>query len=245
MHTISNRDDAKKLASALRKSIKTFDASSALSHSHACEALAQALGYKNWSTLCAALPESEPPAPKASAVAPVEPLSNQGGAFDFSSEGRLVHALTFIDVDGTVEDIPGCVGQVSSVLGRTPTGLDVDWEGSTDVNWDGQVTRTDARGVALWWVDGESVPEDQLLVVPDNFNAQELEDYPVRKPLLEAFMQYLRTQGLLEKAEALAERRDTAALTSLLETAQDTLRFALTPQEEAALGEWLSLTSGR
>ncbi len=244
MHSISNRDDAKKLASALRKSIKAFDASSALSHSHACEALAQALGYKNWSTLCAALPESAP-AVAAPAAESVEPLSNAKGLFDFGKEGRLVHGLTFCDVDGTVEDIPGCVGQVSTVLGRTLNGLDIDWEGSTDVNWDGQVTRTDERGVALWWADGEAVPEDQLLVVPDNFDASELEDYPVRKPLLEAFIQHLRTQGLLGRAEEQAERGDAAALKKMLDTAQDTLRFALTPQEEQALIEWLSLSSGR
>lgn len=243
MHTLSSRDDVKKLASALRKSLKALDGTCSLSHSHACEALAQSLGYKNWSTLCAALPESSAPAAAVAVV--VQPLSNRDGVYDLSKEGRLVHALTFLDVDGTVEDIPGCVGQVSAVLGRGASGLDVDWEGSTDVNWDGQVTRTDERGVALWWCDGDTVPEDQLLVVPDDFDASELEDYPVRKPLVEAFIQHLRTQALLERAESLAERADRKGLEALLEDVQDTLKFALTPQEEQALFEWLSLASGR
>src|SRR5690606_11327873 len=111
MQTVNTRGEAKKLASALRKALKTLEPGSQLSHSHACEAVAMAFGFKNWSAFSATLaedaPASETSAPTAPVMAPAKkyPLSNLKGRFDFTDKGILVHGVSFEEPQGTVEDI--------------------------------------------------------------------------------------------------------------------------------------------
>lgn len=69
---------------------------------------------------------------------------------------------------GTLEDIPGCVAMISGIAdSKTKTGeYDIDYEGTTEVNWDGQETRR-VDGVRIFvdedgleWAETELTVED-------------------------------------------------------------------------------------
>ncbi len=136
--------------------------------------------------------------------APVEKsyrLINQG-EFDLAEDGVLVDGRDFADVTATVETIPECTAGIASVT-REGREVVVDYDGATDVNWDGQKTDKDARGFKIFQDDnGNQVTEDVVIVVPEDFDPTD-PDLPVRDVLVTAYADYLAAHpGSIEAAKS-------------------------------------------
>lgn len=221
--------DYKNVVSGLRRELKAMGLPVA-SHTQMVEALAKAMGHKNWAALQVAH-KSQPTAAPAAPVAAVKPkdtydgenvdleddlenkpyrLFNDDGSLDLAGEGSLVTGLDLYGLEGTLDDITYCTANVNSVNREASGELDVQFSGDTEVNWDGQETRHDRRNVRLWWSENaDAVPEDRCIVVPEGLdrgsnilNEEVVQEYdlPVRMELVDAAFRYLNDKGLADQA---------------------------------------------
>lgn len=84
-------------------------------------------------------------------------------------QGRLV-TLTGVAVVGTLETIPGCASITEGSAYRDDRGrVAFDYDGDTEVWWDGQITETDPMNNERLFVDenGDTVPESEVTIVFD------------------------------------------------------------------------------
>jgi hypothetical protein len=72
---------------------------------------------------------------------------------------------------GTLEDIPGCVAYINGLADtQTVKGeFDIEYEGTTEVNWDGQSTRRQ-NGVRIFVDEGGTEWLETELTVKDDGN---------------------------------------------------------------------------
>lgn len=79
--------------------------------------------------------------------------------------GQLV-TLEGAEITGTAETIPATAIALSATRREDGT-LEVQYEGQTDVDWDGQKTLKTPNGQRLYVTDsGEWVPESHVMLVP-------------------------------------------------------------------------------
>ena len=189
----SNEKEYKDVVSGLRRELKAlgFDLAG-LGHNRMLELVARSMGHTSYAAMRAAQPAAVPTkveAPKPSArqvymtyahdeeaVFLAELEQYQGyrllntGQLDLCTdeEATPVHGLTMAGMEGTLEDIWNCTCATNGASRNEYGTLDAHHGGETDVNWDGQKTRCDTRGVELW-VDGNcnAVPADTLVLVPE------------------------------------------------------------------------------
>lgn len=208
--------ELRELAKGLRRELRRLDTSAAeLGHTQVLELLARALGARTWAGLLARQSSS---ASEPEASTPTVALSNRDGRFNFVADGRVLTGR-FRQVQGTCDDIFGCIAQVDLATQQVGK-LHLPYDGDTEVAWNAQRTRLDSRGVRLWVdEDGNVVPEDELILVPDDVPAgafvRDEGAAPVRQALVGAYLAYLAT----------------APAGTTLAQAADVLRFALTPDE--------------
>lgn len=154
-------------------------------------------------------------APKAPAEAPSPRLRNEG-QFDLATKGKLVDGSDFCPIDGSVENIYNCLAGIDDVS-RNGGRLTLNYDGETDVNWDEQKTAKNDRGLSLYQDEnGNTVPEDALIVVPEGFDPMD-PDLPVREALVDAYVAFLAVHPME------------------LDDAVNVLGFELTAVEEKAL----------
>lgn len=230
---INTKKDAKTAVSALRRELKNLGKSpDQLSHSDCLTLLAKALGHASWNAWEAGLADE---APTVAAVPSRYPLKNNDGRFNFVANGEpgTPYSSWFFPLQGTDELIPG-VALVQRAW-RNGAKIEVEYEGSTKVDWDGQLTvRCD--GEACWIdCDGDSVPESQVVLLPEHYYAEEPntvyedEELPLREALMVEFVQYF---GTGPTADRLAKAEAGAARDKVIGDAQNVLGFQLTRQEE-------------
>lgn len=236
----SNEKDYKNLASALRRELGLTD----VSHNQMLEAVAKSMGHKSYAALLATKPAAPaapvaPAAPQAPVYSyPFKPvqvygysgekrflaqlkkykayrLFNDEGELDLTKSGDLAEGIGLAGVNGTLDDIRNCTCLIEGARRSKAGNLKPVHAGETDVNWDGQVTRTDTRGVDLY-VDRnyEGVPADTLFLVPEgcagadggeavNLLSEEVaeeHDFAVRSVLVEACMRWIVDKGLTAAA---------------------------------------------
>jgi hypothetical protein len=237
------KKQAKALVSGLKRTLK--ENGTTVSHSAAGELVAKSLGFRTWEAFQVTLLEDST---QTEEMAPARyPLSNTG-QFDFSDEGVPLVGISFLELAGTAEDIFDSIGGVTAVTRKKNGEMDLDWEGSTDVNWDSQKTRVDSRGFRIW-IEAAScrfISEDRCVIVPeDEAAAIDLEDpnidLKVRPALVQALVTYL--QETAKVSGAIRELQDGRALMSLtVEEAETTIGFStLHPEREALLKALLLL----
>lgn len=216
---LNTEKEFKSAVSALRKALREHYGKSVPTHTQCLELLAAALGATSYAQLRAHWADAPrtASAPVASVTAPAadaspkavgESLRNDWGQFDLVGEGEdgtVVLGLDFSEMNGTVEDIFYCVAAAETGY-RDNGRLVPQYDGETDVNWDGQETRRDERGNDLWEARGscDSVPSSKLVLVPENFDpAADPDDagkwpWRVRENLLDAYVSYIRRHGLAQ-----------------------------------------------
>lgn len=257
MH-IESKAELKKFASALRRELKLIYSDTSPSHTQVLELLAKSLGHKNASSLWAALPDTESsasgslPASQASACVQSEqadetaakwPLKNINGLYDLCKVGHggaIVHGRTFAHMQGTVDDIFTCVNYVNAASRKKDGSVFMSRTDDTDVNWDGQETRTTPEGEALWAGEDHRIyGQWSLVLIPEGMQLRLKDDayvskLPVRKELIEA---YVRASHELQLMPALKNHVEHLAQAPELEQVADLVGFALHPGEVRQLAQ--------
>jgi len=174
----SNEQEVKTVTSALRRELKALGLD-APSHNQMLEAVAKSFGHKSYAAMLAAQPQVAPTAPPALKPVVATPakgkydgyeLRNTRGELDLSTSGALVTGLWFNLATGTSDDIPQCTAGISGASRNADGTLDFDHDGGTDVNWDGQFTRKNSRGVQLLCDESaDEHPADCYILVPENW----------------------------------------------------------------------------
>ncbi len=243
---IQSQKEFKQVTSSLRKELKALYADSAPSHAQCLELLAKALGASSFAEVQAKLPP-EVAKPKASVTSRF-PLKNKFGLLDLvekGEEGRVVEGRSFGELEGTVDDIQYCVCYASNGSRSADGSIDPQYEGETDVNWDGQTTRVDSEGAMIWQTQGgDSVSAHQLILVPEDFDAEDEDagfDLPNREVLLDAYLELAQEKGIVK---ALLEQVQEDKLESeLLDELADTIGFSLHRGELTSLEAMLRVRS--
>lgn len=218
-------EDYKSVVSGLRRELKSMGIPPA-SHNQMLEALAKSLGHGNWAELQVAhrrRPVVKLPVPKETydgeAVFQKEDLKYKGyrlfnddGKLDLSVEGTFVTGMQLWTLSGTYDDILAVTSDVNEVSREQGGELDIGFAGETDVNWDGQETRKDQRGVPLWMTeDGTAIAQDRCIVAPEGFDSETnllseevLEDNELRQrdSLVEAAFRWLKDTKAVSQALA-------------------------------------------
>lgn len=237
---IQNKQEFKQTTSALRKGILELFPGHKLSHAQCLELLAQALGKSSYAELLTVLPaEERTPTPQA--VPARYPLRNVDGVLDLverGKDGQVVSGRSFTAAEGTVEDISYCVSFSTSASRILKARLTPSYEGDTRINWDGQTTRRDANGTALWhFEDGEARSELDCILVPEGFepfaDAEELLQVPCREVLLQAYLDVARERAC--DKELFEQVQDEGLASALLDAIGDVVGFALHHGELAQL----------
>lgn len=199
---ITSQKEFKQATSRLRRELRSLPSAEGLSHAQCLELLAKAMGASGYAELAHQLPVEAPAA--MATPQPRYPLRNLHGLLDLvdakQESARVVTGLDFADMQGTIEDIRGCLADVAGAT-RAPDGrLTPVYEGETDVNWDGQVTRLNQQGQALWQSEGGDVfSEDQCVLVPEDFHPDDEDagfDLPNREVLLLAYLDVAHARGI-------------------------------------------------
>lgn len=246
---IKSQKELKLAVTGLRRELKTVFGTATPSHTQCLELMARALGKSTYAELLVGLPEELPKAVSA-ATPPRYPLVNLDGCFDLiekGASGRVVDGRDFSAMDGTVEDILYCVASASCASRDSSGELSPDYEGDTDVNWDGQETRRNKAGYQLWQSDGgDSVSEARVILVPEWFQGPDDEDddedpqeLPCREELLDAYHEYATGNQLSDKLKEELPRDGLASQT--LDAIADVLGFALHRSECASLERMLQV----
>lgn len=223
---IQSQKEFKQVTSALRKELKALYPTSAPSHAQCLELLAKALGASGYAELLPKLP-----AERAVSKAPASsrfPLRNLHGLLDLvepgDGEALVVDGLSFEETEGTIEDIRGCLAGVFGASRNSEGRLDPNYAGETDVNWDGQVTRLNSEGQALWQTQGgEVISEDRCILVPEGFDPEDEDtgfDLPNRELLLDAYLELAQEQGLTKSLhdQVVLQKLDSELLQGLAQT---------------------------
>lgn len=223
---ITSQKEFKQATSRLRKELRALPTTEGLSHAQCLELLAKAMGATGYAELAPRLPAQSPAAAVSSQ--PRYPLRNLHGLLDLvdatQESARVVTGLDFADMQGTIEDIRGCLADVSGAR-RAPDGrLTPVYESETDVNWDGQVTRLNQQGQALWQSEGGDVfSEDQCILVPEDFHPDDEDagfDLPNREVLLLAYLNLAQERGIVTQLHQQVSqvKLDSPLLRKLAET---------------------------
>ena len=232
---------SKKLRTEIRFLIKSdFGTLDSLSHNKMLELVAKASGFKTYGHLLARL-KSTPPVPLVESPL-TYCLTNRDGSLDLVHNGILVTGLTLKLLHGTVEDILGCTAFVDEVNRDKLVAGEVDYAGETEVDWNGQQTRVDSRGIKLWYdIAYQYVAEDQCVIIPEDWSEPaDIADFydkerclsykvRIRRPLVAQIQYYLKCEKLTLRA--IAELQDKASdilAQDLGESAQSALGRAQT-----------------
>lgn len=233
---ITTKAQAKTVVSALRREIKALGKGpEQLSHTDCLNLTAKALGFASWNAWEASLLEAaaEKPAPAKSKY----PLENDG-EFDFISPDEEGKAFSgnFVPLTATA-DIIKASADFNSVTRDGSNGcLSPEFGGGSDVDWDSQETRLNARGHGIWLCeDGEEFSEGQVVLAPEECDEPyEDEELPIRSKLIQAFLDYF--------AE---ERIDASALNGKFGRVADIIGYELTMKEEVELRAKVEGSSAR
>lgn len=199
---IKTQAEFKSTVKSLRKALKSNSMMETVSYNQVSDLLARAFGSVNTAAMLATLTDTEQPVQKAppqpAAVLEGAPLMrNVDGIFDLvplGVEGRVVRGSNFEALVGTVEDIEFCKGLASSGTRDVNGAIEPDWEGTTEVNWDGQSSRTDLFGNKYWITENDesvSVPEQNTILVPEEFDPESPILF-VRDALVELYANWIR-----------------------------------------------------
>ena len=228
MKTAIKRDEVKVLVSGLRRELKKFG-EGLPSHNQMLEIVAKSLGHSSvaafLATTASTAPEAEsPPSEKKWNYLGEERdtknhkkfegyrLFNNDGALDVSVKGeratRMVSMFTWSEMNGTADTVPGV--SLADKVTRTTLGLVTDFEGGTNMDWDGQTTLLDLRGEKLWVSEnGDYYPEDACVALAESLQGSgclldsDLSDFPgitMRKSLMDSVLLFLNNKNLTTKA---------------------------------------------
>lgn len=266
------QEEVKSFVSGLRGELKKFPSTS-IGHNQLLEIVARAAGHESYGHLLVAIKAAKPGSaidvgikdPETGKVLSAQDLDyrlfNTNGDLDLAATGLMMSGLSLIPMRGTVEDILDCSAFVSSV-NRAAGKVAIDYEGSTDVNWDRQVTRRNDRGARIWETENNNqVPEDGCFLVPEGFSEYDDEDFydedrclsfevPVRQVLVDQVARYVRKYAGNYTSQALGELHDRASddfardvglsARALLGRAQTAVGFRLHALELEALAKLLA-----
>lgn len=245
MFEIKSKEDTRKFVSALRRELSAQGI--ALSHNKTLDLLAKSLGFGGAEELSAKYPEPVQAAKpsvvsvEAQANALELPLRNDG-QFDFCETGVMLHGVNGALVLGRVEDIESCISLTFGATRDADGELDMEFQGTTEVNWDGQAPRLSMRGRHLYQVSGiqDFVEEPYLVVAPEGLDTPELVGQwmsskeasakYVRNALVQAYAEYLQKRKPLQLG-ALSENE----LSTLCAAEACNVGFSLTAAELDAL----------
>lgn len=228
MKTVIKTDELKVLVSGLRRELKKFG-EGLPSHNQMLELVAKSLGHSNVASLLASSArephQAESPAfekkwnyfgeerdTQNNKIFEGYRLFNDDGALDVSVKGesasRMVTGFTWTEMNGTADTVPGVAW--ASEVKRVGSRLVTEFEGSTEMDWNGQTTLVDLRGKNLWVAeDGSYYPEDACVAVAESLQGSRclldsaLENHPgltMRQSLLDSVFLFLKDRGLATNA---------------------------------------------
>lgn len=250
----TTKSEVQSVVGGLRRELKELKKpTDQLSFNDVLNVLAKAMKFGSWNEMEASL-MPEPKAREAAALKESKyPLRNDG-QFDFVPRGvnGEVFSGQFVKLESTMEKLVGTAG-VDSVSRQSGDGkLEIEYGGSTDVDWDSQKTQKDEKGNVIWMDEyGNESSSPAIVIAPEDCcSPEDDEDLPIRNALVEAFEEYFAETGLLHKCrhndfseqeEALGRKLSRSkALAILIEDAGRTIGYALTERETELFEERLA-----
>lgn len=245
MFEIKSKEDTRKFVSALRRELSAQGI--ALSHNKTLDLFAKSLGFSGAEALSATYPDTglatkRPATLLATKANSLEfPLRNDG-QFDFCKSGVMLHGVSWAEVEGRVEDIEKCIALTDGALRGEDGELNLEYQGTTEVNWDGQTSRLSMWGHHLYQVSGivDFVEEPYLVIAPEGLDTPKLVNQwmtskeasakYIRSALVQAYAEYLQQRKTL-KLSSMSENE----LSTLCATEARNVGFSLTAAELDAL----------